>query len=192
MYRVYHLGGEDGVEKLIETERHQDRVDSIQWCHKGLMFVSGSRDGTALVWRYETQQWKNLVLNMTDRLPGWVCLLWFCLTAWDQELFIYSVNRHRIAVLNRVNWKIVFTNRKEKWKREETSSWKRFKKKKKNLKRYFSIFTNARSPFMQITFQKCKDVSEIKTFCLFCFWCKTIQSIFTGTVLHLKRYVGSK
>nr|XP_027220954.1 bromodomain and WD repeat-containing protein 3-like [Penaeus vannamei] len=68
--RVYHLGGEDGVEKLIETERHQDRVDSIQWCHKGLMFVSGSRDGTALVWRYETQQWKNLVLNMTDRLPG--------------------------------------------------------------------------------------------------------------------------
>lgn len=69
-HRVYQLGGEDGVDKLLETERHQDRVDSIQWCHRGLMFVSGSRDGTALIWYYECQQWKNIILNMANVLPG--------------------------------------------------------------------------------------------------------------------------
>ncbi|KAK4329631.1 hypothetical protein Pmani_000034 [Petrolisthes manimaculis] len=68
--RVYQLGGEEGVDKLLETERHQDRVDSIQWCHRGLMFVSGSRDGTALIWYYERQQWKNVILNMAVTLPG--------------------------------------------------------------------------------------------------------------------------
>nr|XP_053636652.1 bromodomain and WD repeat-containing protein 3-like [Cherax quadricarinatus] len=68
--RVYHLGGKDGVEKLIEIERHHDRVDSIQWCHSGLKFISGSRDGTALVWYYECQLWKNIVLNITTLLPG--------------------------------------------------------------------------------------------------------------------------
>ncbi|XP_045621318.2 bromodomain and WD repeat-containing protein 3 isoform X2 [Procambarus clarkii] len=68
--RVYHLGGEHGVEKLIEMERHQDRVDSIQWCHNGLKFISGSRDGTALVWYYERQQWKSLVLDTSNLLPG--------------------------------------------------------------------------------------------------------------------------
>ncbi|XP_068220556.1 bromodomain and WD repeat-containing protein 3 isoform X2 [Palaemon carinicauda] len=68
--RVYHLGGEDGVEKLLEAERHQDRVDSIQWCHKGLRFITGSRDGTALIWYYERQGWQNIVLNMTERFPG--------------------------------------------------------------------------------------------------------------------------
>ncbi|XP_063869262.1 PH-interacting protein-like isoform X2 [Scylla paramamosain] len=68
--RVYQLGGEEGVQKLVESERHQDRVDSIQWCHRGLMFVSGSRDGTALIWRYESQHWKNITLNMLNTLPG--------------------------------------------------------------------------------------------------------------------------
>ncbi|XP_066989654.1 bromodomain and WD repeat-containing protein 3 isoform X2 [Macrobrachium rosenbergii] len=68
--RVYHLGGEDGVEKLLEAERHQDRVDSIQWCHKGLRFITGSRDGTALIWYYERQGWQNIILNMTERFPG--------------------------------------------------------------------------------------------------------------------------
>ncbi|XP_045122866.1 bromodomain and WD repeat-containing protein 3-like isoform X2 [Portunus trituberculatus] len=68
--RVYQLGGEEGVQKLVESERHQDRVDSIQWCHRGLMFVSGSRDGTALIWRYESQHWRNITLNMLNTLPG--------------------------------------------------------------------------------------------------------------------------
>ncbi|KAK7075021.1 Bromodomain and WD repeat-containing protein 3 [Halocaridina rubra] len=69
--RVYLLGGDDGVEKLLEAERHQDRVDSIQWCHEGLMFVTGSRDGTALIWYYEKQHWQNTILNMADRFPGY-------------------------------------------------------------------------------------------------------------------------
>ena len=68
--RVYRLNGDDGIEKLIEVERHQDRVDSIQWCHRSLAFVTGSRDGTALIWRYQRQQWKTIQLNVSQKLPG--------------------------------------------------------------------------------------------------------------------------
>ncbi|CAL4083048.1 unnamed protein product, partial [Meganyctiphanes norvegica] len=68
--RIYLLGGDDGVDKLLEEERHQDRVDSIQWAHGGLKFATGSRDGTALIWSYERQHWKNIVLNMAQRKPG--------------------------------------------------------------------------------------------------------------------------
>lgn len=35
-------------------EAHSDSVNSIQWAPSGLRFVSGSNDGTALMWIYET------------------------------------------------------------------------------------------------------------------------------------------
>ena len=38
-----------------------------------LRFVSGSRDGTARVWRlHHRQQWRCILLNMSDTLPGYV------------------------------------------------------------------------------------------------------------------------
>ncbi|XP_039438167.1 PH-interacting protein [Culex pipiens pallens] len=67
--RVY-LMSEDGPKRILETESHSDTVDSIQWAHRGLRFISGSKDGTALVWHFETQQWKSTRLNMTERLPS--------------------------------------------------------------------------------------------------------------------------
>ncbi|XP_055716898.1 PH-interacting protein isoform X3 [Phlebotomus papatasi] len=66
--RVY-LMSEDGPKRILETEAHSDTVDSIQWGHSGLKFISGSKDGTAHVWHFESQQWKSLKLNMTERLP---------------------------------------------------------------------------------------------------------------------------
>ncbi|XP_055677242.1 PH-interacting protein [Lutzomyia longipalpis] len=67
--RVY-LMSEDGPKRILETEAHTDTVDSIQWAHNGLRFISGSKDGTAHVWHFESQQWKSLKLNMTDRLSS--------------------------------------------------------------------------------------------------------------------------
>ncbi|CAD7093518.1 unnamed protein product [Hermetia illucens] len=67
--RVY-LMQEEGPKRILETEAHSDAVDSIQWAHKGLRFISGSKDGTAHVWSFESQQWKSLKLNMTEKLPN--------------------------------------------------------------------------------------------------------------------------
>lgn len=67
--RVYMMS-DDGPKRILEIESHSETVDSIQWAHQGLRFVSGSKDGTAQIWHFETQQWKNTKLNMSDRLPG--------------------------------------------------------------------------------------------------------------------------
>ena len=47
----------------------QDQVDSIQYANNCDKFVSGSKDGTARLWRYERQTWKAILLNMGQLLP---------------------------------------------------------------------------------------------------------------------------
>lgn len=66
--RVYLMSVE-GPKRILETEAHSDTVDSIQWAHNGLGFISGSKDGTAHVWHFESQQWRSMKLNMAERLP---------------------------------------------------------------------------------------------------------------------------
>jgi len=56
--RVYYMLGSEGPERILEVECHTDRVDSISWAHEGLRFASGSKDGTALVWRFENSEWR--------------------------------------------------------------------------------------------------------------------------------------
>ncbi|KAI4815869.1 hypothetical protein KUCAC02_005996 [Chaenocephalus aceratus] len=68
--RIYYLGG-GSPEKVSELHEHTDKVDSIQFCHSGERFVSGSRDGTARIWKlHQRQQWRSLLLNMAATLPG--------------------------------------------------------------------------------------------------------------------------
>ncbi|XP_050296565.1 bromodomain and WD repeat-containing protein 3 [Anthonomus grandis grandis] len=67
--RVYHMKGDEGPQRILETAAHTDRVDSIQWGHSGLKFLSGSKDGTANVWWFERQQWKSVHLDMSAKLP---------------------------------------------------------------------------------------------------------------------------
>ncbi|XP_064554592.1 bromodomain and WD repeat-containing protein 3 isoform X2 [Drosophila montana] len=67
--RVYMMA-EDGPKRILETEAYTDAVDSVQWSHRGLRFISGSKDGTAHVWTFESQQWKSIKLCMTERLPS--------------------------------------------------------------------------------------------------------------------------
>ena len=66
--RVYAMFGQEGPERILEKEVHSDRVDSIQWANQGLRFISGSKDGTALLWRYENAEWRTIKLRMTTRL----------------------------------------------------------------------------------------------------------------------------
>ncbi|KAK0089616.1 hypothetical protein PV325_006326 [Microctonus aethiopoides] len=68
--RVYAMLGDEGPRRILEVEAHSDTVDSIQWAHMGLKFISGSKDGTANVWHFEQQQWVHKRLLMVTKLPG--------------------------------------------------------------------------------------------------------------------------
>lgn len=62
--RVYFMHGDEGPHRILETQAHTDRVDSIQWSNRSLRFVSGSKDGTAHIWNFECQQWRSCQLVM--------------------------------------------------------------------------------------------------------------------------------
>ncbi|CAB3373121.1 Hypothetical predicted protein [Cloeon dipterum] len=66
--RIYNMVGDEGPVGIMETKVHTDRVDSIQWASKSLRFVSGAKDGTAVVWWYEAAMWQHRVLDMQKRL----------------------------------------------------------------------------------------------------------------------------
>lgn len=105
--RVYIMS-EDGPKRILETESHTDTVDSIQWAHNSLKFISGSKDGTAHVWHFESQQWKSIKLLMSDRTPS--CPVpedeskkqKVTMVAWDysDKWVITAVNDHTIKVWN--------------------------------------------------------------------------------------------
>ncbi|KAK7812259.1 hypothetical protein U0070_024413, partial [Myodes glareolus] len=67
--RMYFLGFEE-PEKIAELESHTDKVDSIQFCNNGDRFLSGSRDGTARIWRFEQLEWRSILLDMATRISG--------------------------------------------------------------------------------------------------------------------------
>jgi bromodomain and WD repeat domain containing protein 1/3 len=108
--RVYQMV-EDGPKRILEIESHSGTVDSIQWAHSGLRFISGSKDGTALLWRFETQQWKSEKLSMLERTPE--CPLnepivdpkkglKVTMVSWDRsdDLVVTAVSDHSIKVWN--------------------------------------------------------------------------------------------
>lgn len=75
--RVYKMAGNEGPHRVLEVQSHTDRVDSIQWANHSLRFVSGSKDGTAIIWRYTRQRWKPLHLYMSTRLTMLVTIVSF-------------------------------------------------------------------------------------------------------------------
>ncbi|KAJ8679018.1 hypothetical protein QAD02_014805 [Eretmocerus hayati] len=68
--RVYLMMSEEGPKRVLEVEAHSDTVDSIQWAHTGLKFISGSKDGTANIWNFEQQQWQHKILVMHTKLTS--------------------------------------------------------------------------------------------------------------------------
>ncbi|XP_030599771.1 bromodomain and WD repeat-containing protein 3 [Archocentrus centrarchus] len=108
--RIYYLGS-GSPEKISELHEHTDKVDSIQFCHSGERFVSGSRDGTARIWKlHQRQQWRCILLNMSATLPGAEPMIeeesYFkpkvTMVAWDRHdsTVITAVNNHLLKVWN--------------------------------------------------------------------------------------------
>uniref|UniRef100_A0A803U0X6 Bromodomain and WD repeat-containing protein 1 n=1 Tax=Anolis carolinensis TaxID=28377 RepID=A0A803U0X6_ANOCA len=109
--RIYYLGSES-PEKIAELESHTDKVVAVQFCNNGdrLRFVSGSRDGTARVWQYQQQEWKNIVLDMATKMTGnslqsgedKVSKLKVTMVAWDRydSTVITAVNNFLLKVWN--------------------------------------------------------------------------------------------
>uniref|UniRef100_A0A672HZU3 Bromodomain and WD repeat domain containing 1 n=1 Tax=Salarias fasciatus TaxID=181472 RepID=A0A672HZU3_SALFA len=100
--RIYYLGS-GSPEKISELHEHTDKVDSIQFCHSGERFVSGSRDGTARIWKlHQRQQWRCLLLNMSgNHLPSYFKPK-VTMVAWDRHdnTVITAVNNHLLKVWN--------------------------------------------------------------------------------------------
>uniref|UniRef100_A0A8D3C4A2 Bromodomain and WD repeat domain containing 1 n=1 Tax=Scophthalmus maximus TaxID=52904 RepID=A0A8D3C4A2_SCOMX len=103
--RIYYLGS-GSPEKTSELHEHTDKVDSIQFCHSGERFVSGSRDGTARIWKlHQRQQWRCILLNMAATLPGEEDSYFkpkVTMVAWDRHdnTVITAVNNHLLKVWN--------------------------------------------------------------------------------------------
>jgi bromodomain and WD repeat domain containing protein 1/3 len=67
--RVYFFDMEvGGPVKVVELESHSNLVDSIIYANNSARFLSGSKDGTACIWRYEGQRWKTTVIDVSKRL----------------------------------------------------------------------------------------------------------------------------
>ncbi|KAL2096562.1 hypothetical protein ACEWY4_008710 [Coilia grayii] len=107
--RIYYLGS-GCPEKISELSDHTDKVDSIQFCHTGERFVSGSGDGTARIWRlHRWQQWRNLRLDMSATLPSDTVAVTdpffkakVTMVSWDRHdnMVITAVNNYLIKVWN--------------------------------------------------------------------------------------------
>jgi bromodomain and WD repeat domain-containing protein 1/3 len=65
--RVYFFDNNDPI-KICELESHGNLVDSIQYANNSARFLSGSKDGTARIWKYESQKWKTLVIDVSKTL----------------------------------------------------------------------------------------------------------------------------
>uniref|UniRef100_A0A8C2T8Y8 Bromodomain and WD repeat-containing protein 1 n=1 Tax=Coturnix japonica TaxID=93934 RepID=A0A8C2T8Y8_COTJA len=100
--RMYYFGSET-PERIAELESHADKVDSIQFSNSGDRFISGSRDGTARIWRYEDAEWKSILLDIDmcseeDKfMRPKVTMI-----AWNQndEYVVTAVNNHLLKVWN--------------------------------------------------------------------------------------------
>ncbi|POI36051.1 hypothetical protein CIB84_000195 [Bambusicola thoracicus] len=106
--RMYYFGSET-PERIAELESHTDKVDSIQFSNSGDRFISGSRDGTARIWRFEEAEWRSILLDMSDRLPGDMCSEEdkfmrpkVTMIAWNQDdsYVVTAVNNHLLKVWN--------------------------------------------------------------------------------------------
>ena len=65
--RVYFFDSDNPI-KICELESHTNLVDSIQYANNSARFLSGSKDGTARIWRYESQKWKAMLIDGSKTL----------------------------------------------------------------------------------------------------------------------------
>lgn len=69
---VYGFDPYFGPYPMIELSNHSDQVDSIQFCNQGFKFITGSADGTAVIWSFRRSTWHPSKLDMNTQLDGTV------------------------------------------------------------------------------------------------------------------------
>ena len=99
-FRIHSRFGPEGPEHLLDREAHSDRVSSIQWANTGLRFVSGSYDGTAIVWRYEEREWRTVHLRMTAEEPSQKLKVKMVTWSRNDRWVITSISNFSIHVLD--------------------------------------------------------------------------------------------
>lgn len=64
---VYGFHPDWGPYWFKELGYHSDQVDSIQFSNKGFRFITGSQDGTAVIWKFKNNDWQPLKLDMNTQ-----------------------------------------------------------------------------------------------------------------------------
>jgi WD40 repeat protein len=104
--RVYHFENNE-PSKLFELETHSNLVDSIQYANLSPRFLSGSRDGSARIWKYEDNKWIQILIDVSKSLKkttnfahltkyNVTMVKWNC----DDSLVITAQNNFLIKVWN--------------------------------------------------------------------------------------------
>lgn len=65
---VYGFHPCSGPYWISELDNHRDQVDSIQFSNHGYRFITGSIDGTAIIWSYKAGEWRPMKLDMNTQL----------------------------------------------------------------------------------------------------------------------------
>jgi WD40 repeat protein len=120
LIRVYFFNDYDQEPiRITELESHTNLVDSIQFSNHSSRFMSGSKDGTAKIWWYESQRWKNILLDTAktfqkqslEELASLDIHRKYSVTmvAWnsDDSLAITAQNNHLIKVWNSTSGQLV-------------------------------------------------------------------------------------
>ncbi|CAG0900264.1 unnamed protein product [Cyprideis torosa] len=70
--RVYNVFAQrptdEGPVRILEEDANIDRVEGVEWARQSLQLVTGSKDGVAVVWRFEMNQWTKIKLRMDQTL----------------------------------------------------------------------------------------------------------------------------
>lgn len=103
---VYAFTPHSDPYKLLELEPHSNQVDSIQFCNHGFRFVSGSKDGTAIIWSYRKGDWKHIRLQMSDNPDE---NLHVSMVNWskDDKYVITSLSDHSIKIWDSNNGQLM-------------------------------------------------------------------------------------
>lgn len=70
---VYGFHPVSGPYRMEEKNEHKDQVDSIKFCNYGFRFITGSQDGTAIIWNFKLGEFVPLKLDMNTQMNQRVC-----------------------------------------------------------------------------------------------------------------------